>query len=188
MQSRINWAKSFDDALKQIRGTDKLLFIFFHHPECGGCKKTEEITFKDPGVAGLINSSFSPLSLLVTEAQDLTARYNVEWTPTFVIADENGRELERWVGYLPPEDFISQIYLAEGLAEFHMNRFHEAEAAFEWIIDNHPDSEVAPEARYYMGVAFYKESGDPEHLERTWEAMHKRYPGNYWTKKASAWE
>ncbi|MFQ5735970.1 MAG: thioredoxin fold domain-containing protein [Thermodesulfobacteriota bacterium] len=185
--STINWAQSFENALKDIRGTDRLLFLFFHHPECGGCRKTMSTTFTDPEVMECINSNYSSVSLLVTEDQELTARFNVEWTPTFIIADEKGHELERWVGYLPPRDFIAQIYLAEGLAEFHMNRFSEAGAAFEWIIDNHPDAEVAPEARYYMGVAMYKESGDPEHLERTWEAMHKRYPARDWTKKASAW-
>ncbi len=185
--SRINWAENFEEARAGIRGSGKLLFMFFHHPECGGCRKTMSITFKDREVVDYINSNFSPVSLLVTEAQGLTARYNVEWTPTFIIAEEDGHELERWVGYLPPADFISQIYLAEGLAEFHNKRFHEAEAAFEWIIDNHPDADVAPEARYYMGVAMYKETGDAEHLKRTWEAMNRRYPDLYWTKKASAW-
>ena len=33
-----------------------------------------------------------------------------------------------------------------------------------------------------MGVALYKDTGDARHLERTWETMNKRYPGNNWTK------
>lgn len=185
--STIKWFDSFEGAQREVRGINKLVLMFFHHPACGGCKKTMEIDFKDPRIIELINRDFAPVSFEVTEAQDMTARYNIEWTPTFIFADENGKELERWVGYLPPEDFISQIYLSEGLAAFHRNRFKEAESDFEWIIDNQPDAEVAPEARYFMGVAFYKETGDPAHLSRTWEAMSKRYPDNYWTKKASAW-
>ncbi|MBI5588159.1 MAG: thioredoxin fold domain-containing protein [Deltaproteobacteria bacterium] len=185
--SNIKWLKSLEEAQKEVRGLNKLIFMFFHHPHCGGCKKTMEIDFNEPRVAEIINRDFAPVSFTVTEAEDMTARYNIEWTPTFILADGNGKELERWVGYLPPEDFISQIYLTEGLSAFHRNRFKEAEGDFEWIIDNNPDSDVAPEARYYMGVALYKESGDPVHLSRTWESMHKRYPDDYWTKKASAW-
>jgi thioredoxin-related protein len=185
--SNIRWQNSLEAAQRDIKGLNKLIFMFFHHPRCGGCKKTMEIDFNDPGVVELVNRDFASVSFLVTEAQDMTARYNIEWTPTFILADENGKELERWVGYLPPEDFISQIYLSEGLAAFHRERFKEAEGDFAWIIDNSPDSHAAPEARYYMGVSLYKDSGDPVHLVRTWESMHKRYPDDYWTKKASAW-
>ncbi len=185
--SDIKWSESIDAAKKEIEGTNKLLFMFFHAHECGGCRKTLNITFKDPDVSELLSRDFAPLNFVVTEAQDMTARFNVEWTPTFIIADRNGVELERWVGYLPPEEFLSQIHLSEGLAELHQQRFKDAENAFEWIIDYHPEAEVAPEARYFMGVTFYKETGDPVHLARTWEAMSKRYPHNVWTKKASAW-
>src|SRR5574340_514278 len=90
--SGIGWGKTFESSQKEVRGTDKLLFMFFHSPVCGGCKKTLEMTFKDPQVAELINRDFVPLDFLVTEAQDMTARYKVEWTPTFVITDENGAE------------------------------------------------------------------------------------------------
>lgn len=185
--AEVRWTDDIKTAQREVLGTDRLILMFFHHPECGGCKKTKEITFKDPEVVELLHRGYAPVAYQVTEAQDMTARYKVEWTPTFVMADEFGRELERWVGYLPPEDFIAQLQLSRGLAEFHRDRLKEAESAFEWIIDNKPDSEVAPEARYYMGVAMYKETGDPAYLARTWEAMRRRYPENYWTKKASAW-
>lgn len=183
----IQWKENMGIAVKEAQSTGKYLFLFFHHPKCGGCRKTMEYTFIDPDVVELLNRDFISLSFLVTEEQDLTARYKVEWTPTFIITDIEGRELERWVGYLPPVDFISQAYLSEGLSEFHRSRFKEAEKDFEWIIDHTPDSPVAPQARYYMGVALYKETGDARHLTRTWEAMNKHYPGHEWTKKASAW-
>lgn len=185
--SDIRWRKDLDTAEKEIQGTGKLLFFFFHHPKCGGCRKTMEITFKDPRVRELIERDFAPLTYLVTEAHDLTAKYNVEWTPTFIIADEHGVELERWVGYLPPDDFLSQIYLSEGLSAFHRERYRDAENAFDWILGHFPGSAAAPEARYFMGVSLYKETGDAAHLENTWKVLNKDYPGNVWTKKASAW-
>lgn len=183
----IKWIEGIEAAGKEAGATGKPVLMFFHHPMCGGCKKTLSTTFTDPDVVELLDRDFVMTSFLVTEAQDLTARYAVEWTPTFLIADQDGKELERWVGYLPPADFIAQIHLSEGLAAFHRNRFKDAEEAFSWIIDNKPDADVAPEARYYLGVSLYKETGDGSHLERTWEAMSRRYPDDFWTKKASAW-
>jgi thioredoxin-related protein len=189
--SGITWRKGFKSALTEIKGTGKLLFMFFHHPKCGGCKKTMETTFKDKGIVDLIECNFIPLTYPVTEEQGLTTKYQVEWTPTFILADENGNVLERWVGYLPPEDFISQLYLSEGLSEFHMERYKKAGDLFGLIVKDYPDAELAPEARYFLGVSHYKESCkekcDESHLVNTYEHMSKYYPGNSWIKKASAW-
>src|SRR5574337_1719111 len=138
MTDKIMWEKDLAGAERDVIGTEKLVLMFFHHPECGGCAKTMSITFMDTEVADFVNGNFSPVSLLVTEAQDLTARYGIEWTPTFILANGYGAELERWVGYLPPEDFITQLHLSLGLAEFHRQRFGNAEDAFEWIVDNRP--------------------------------------------------
>lgn len=183
----IKWYKGLEEAEREIKGSSRYVLMFFHHPQCGGCKKTIEQTYKDQDVAAMIGDHFAPVSFLVTEDQDVTARYNIEWTPTFIIADENGIELSRWVGYLPPEEFINQVHLAEGHVKMKKQMFKEAEKDFEWIIDHKPSSQAAPEARYYMGVALYKDTGDPGHLKRTWEEMRERYPGNSWTTKASAW-
>ncbi|MBI5562504.1 MAG: thioredoxin fold domain-containing protein [Deltaproteobacteria bacterium] len=185
--SRMRWIGEITSAEREARASGKLVLLFFQSQGCGGCRKTETITFADPGVAELIERTAVPVSIRVTENQGLSASHRVEWTPTFVLTDGDGAELERWVGFLPPEDFVPQFYLAMGLAAFHRKMFKEAEGAFEWIIDNRPDAVVAPEARYYMGVTLYKDTGDASHLKRTWEAMNRRYPGDFWTKKASAW-
>ncbi len=183
----LKWLEDIKAAQMNVAGTGRLILMFFHHPKCGGCRKSNKITFADPRVQELVEHEFAPLSFTVTEAQDMTARYNIEWTPTFIIADENLRELERWVGYLPPEEFMAQARLSQGMSDIHLNRLRDAESAFAWILDNRPDADVAPQARYYLGVSLYKETGDAEHLMRTWEAMNKRYPASFWTKKASAW-
>lgn len=187
IMSGLKWLNNFEAARDMAISTKKLVLLFFHSPACSGCKKTLETTFTDPAVAELLEGDFACVKYNVLQDENMTACYKVEWTPTFMITDSDGRELERWVGYLPPDEFITQVHLSEGLAEMHAKRFKAAETAFEWIIDHRPDSEAAPEARYYMGVALYKDTGDARHLERTWETMSKRYPSNNWTKKASAW-
>lgn len=183
----IRWLNDLDEARKEVIGTDKLVLFFFHSPGCGGCKKTMETTLPDQAVRELIDRNFIPVTFTVTESAEVSAKYGIEWTPTFIIADADLNELERWVGYLPPQDFIAQVYLSQGLACLHKKRYNDAEGDFCWIIDNLPDSQAAPQARYYLGVTLYKDTGDSGHLVRTWEAMNKRYPGDSWTIKASAW-
>lgn len=183
----IRWLTQLIKAERDARTADKLVFLFFHSPNCDGCRKTERMTFGDKQAAEVIEKNCIPVSLEVTSEQGLTAQYRIDLTPTFILTDSEGVELERWVGFLPPEDFIAQLYLALGLAAFHRKRFKEAKTTFEWIIDNQPTSVAAPQARYYMGLALYKSTGDTSHLKRTWNAMHNRYPNDFWTKKASAW-
>lgn len=182
----VKWLRSVEDACRESELTGRLVLLFFHHMEKGS-ERTLGYTLRDSRVIEMVEAQFAPASFVVTEAQEMAARYNIEWTPTFIITDEHGRELERWVGYLPPEEFLAQARLAEGLADLHRGRYRDAGEALEWVVDNSPDSELAPEARYFMGVAMFKITGDLGHLQRTWEAMSRRYPGNYWTKKASAW-
>jgi len=183
----IRWLEGLDEAKREARSTGKLILVFFHSRGCGGCAKTMERTFRDPDVMELINKDFAPVTLEVGDACETAREYGVEWTPTFILADDSGVELERWVGYLPEVEFLAQAHLSAGLSALHRERFKEAEDALGWIMDHQPDADAAPEARYYLGVALYKHTGDPVHLARTWEAMYRRYPGDTWTKRASAW-
>lgn len=183
----IQWLNKLISAKKDACTTDKLIFLFFQSANCGGCRKTEKMTFGDRQVAEAIERYCMPVSLEVTAEQSLTAQYKIDLTPTFILTDCEGAELERWVGFLPPEDFLAQFYLALGLAAFHRKRFNEARSTFEWIIDHQPTAITAPQARYYMGLALYKATGDANHLKRTWDAMRSRYPNDSWTKKASVW-
>ena len=48
------------------------------------------------------------------KSKDLVKKYGIEWTPTFLVADPDGNEVYRFVGYLPPEDFIAQLTLGLG--------------------------------------------------------------------------
>ena len=161
--------------------------MFFHHPDCGGCKKTISETLIDSKVQKLMEIEFIPLRYMVTENDELAKRYKIEWTSAFIVADNNGEELERWVGFLPPEDFIAQLELSEGLADFHAEKYSEADRCFEKVINEHQKAEVTPEAYYYLGVSRYKESGDASYLQKTWEIMRSNFPHNSWTKRASAW-
>ena len=65
-------------------------------------------------------------------------RFGVKWTPTLIVLDPDQREHHRFTGYLPPEDFIAQIMLGKGKAEFDLDHFEQAIQCFQEILSGIP--------------------------------------------------
>lgn len=183
----LNLRTDIEQAKNEITGGTRLLMFFFHRKGCEGSAKMMEETLKDDRVVDIIERETAPLSFDIDERKDIAQRYHVDWTPAFVIANEEGVELERWVGYLPVEDFIAQITLAKGLSAFHLGRYEEAEREFEMIVEEYPKSELVPEAEYFLGVARYKEKGDQLPLGDACHTLTTKYPDSLWTKRCSIW-
>ena len=111
-------------------------------------------------------------------------RFGVRWTPTIIFLDVNGNEHHRFIGYLPPEDFIAQLILGKGKVEFNRDDFEKAMQCFQEILVRFPQADASPEAQYFLGVAKYKASHDPKELKNGWEALERDYPNSEWAKKA----
>ena len=114
-------------------------------------------------------------------------RFHVQWTPTILVADADGREHFRMTGYLPAEDFIAQIGLGLGHAAFHRGQFAEAEEHFRRVVSERPRSDAAPEGVYWAGVSAYRKTNSPEHLKATGKELKEKYPNSEWAKKGSVW-
>jgi thioredoxin-related protein len=186
-EGNIEWRNNLEQAKKEAQESNKLIFFFFHHPMCSGCKKIITDTLPDIHVKNTLEGEFVPLTYLVTEAKDLVQHYKIDWTPTFILADEKGQEQDRWVGFLPANDFLAQVALSEGHVAFKKEDFNKAQTCFKKVLKEFPKSGFAPEARYFLGVSQYKATHDSSHLKETWKDMKKSYPEDSWTKKASAW-
>jgi outer membrane protein assembly factor BamD (BamD/ComL family) len=114
-------------------------------------------------------------------------RFGIKWTPTILILDSDGDEHHRFIGYLPPEDFVGQIILARGKVAFNSDNFEEAIQRFQEVLVRYPKTDAAPEAQYYLGVTKYKASHDPKELKAGFETLQRDYPGSEWTKKAQVY-
>jgi TolA-binding protein len=114
-------------------------------------------------------------------------RFGVNWTPTILILDPDGKEQHRIEGFLPADDFLAQLQLGLAHAALRAGRFDEAERGFRQIVEQLPNTEAAAEAQYWAGVARYKASGNAEALKDTALAFRQRYPDTSWAKKASIW-
>ena len=114
-------------------------------------------------------------------------RFGVDWTPTILILDSEGKERHRIEGFLPNDDFLAQLHLGLAHAAFTAGKFEQAAGRFETIVRDLPATDAAPEAQYWAGVSKYKTTGSADALKATAAAFKDRYADSTWAKKASIW-
>ena len=148
--------------------------------------------YPDDQVARFISENFLPARVHVkedpAEFQRLGAKYEAHWTPTILELDSDGNERHRIEGFLEKDDFLSQLKLGLGKAAFKDEKWKDAERWFNEIVKQHPKSEAAAEALYWLGVSRYKASGEGRFLGETAAAFRTQYPDSTWAKKASIWK
>jgi len=142
-------------------------------------------------VARFISEQFEPVRVHVREQKDeykrLSERYNAQWTPTILILDSDGQERHRIEGFLPVDDFLSQVALGLAKSAFQRKDYADAERRYREIVDQFSSTDAAPEALYWAGVSKYKASGDASALGATNAACRAPYQESAWAKKASVW-
>ena len=147
--------------------------------------------YPDERVARFITENFIAARVHVRDQADFQRfgeRYGAQWTPTTLELDPNGEERHRIEGFLPPDDFLGQLQLGAGHAAFKREHWEEAERCFREVVERLPESDAAPEAQYWAGVARYKRTNDSNALTDTARAFGERYRDSSWAKKASVWK
>ncbi|RLE26902.1 MAG: hypothetical protein DRJ65_04440 [Acidobacteria bacterium] len=89
------------------RGT--LLMVDFKTDWCTWCKRLDRDTFSDPAVIAELGE-LVPLQLdAEKEGVDAAEKYGVRSFPTIVFLDAAGHEVDRILGYLPPDAFLAEV-------------------------------------------------------------------------------
>lgn len=144
----------------------------------------ETHTYPDPRVSRLVNLYSIPVKFITTEDPGVMARFHSYWTPTFMIHDVDGNEHRRSYGALDPNRFLGEFSLGNALSYLHTGRFHKAvklldEATHYTALDPLRHNENL----YWIAVANYRVSEDPQDLEDGWIALREQYPGSEWSRK-----
>lgn len=143
------------------------------------------MTYPDVTVINYINSNFVPLQINVQSSSDLVGKYRVFWTPTILILDSDGNEYYRFNGFLPPDEFIPQVEFGMGKMFLEKQNYKTASIELKSVIDKYPNSDIAPEAQYWLGVSEYKTTHNVDALLNAWRKLRKNYPSSIWAKKVS---
>ena len=141
--------------------------------------------YPDPGVESFIRENFIPARAHVKENQAAFERFNAQWTPTILITDPKGTERHRIEGFLPAEDFVSQLRIGLAHAARLGGNFADAEKRYRELATGNDD--VAAESLYWAGVSRYKGTNDANALGETAKSFKERFADSSWAKKASVW-
>lgn len=93
----------FDEALAKVRAQrkgNKLLFVDIFTSTCGPCVMVNTKIFPTKEAGDFFNANFINLkiNMLEGEGPEFCKKYKVSAVPTFLIIDENGEEVDRFVG------------------------------------------------------------------------------------------
>ncbi|MDX2438359.1 MAG: thioredoxin fold domain-containing protein [Acidobacteriota bacterium] len=100
---------SFQAALTEAAERDTVVMVEFYTDWCNWCRRLESDTFTDPKV----RAELAQLVAVKLDAEksgvELAARYGVNSFPTMIFFDARGNEMERILGYLPPDKFLRRV-------------------------------------------------------------------------------
>lgn len=141
------------------------------------------VTYPNEKVVEFIERNLVPIQVLF-DSQPLAGKFNVQWTPTVIILDEEGKEHHRTVGFLSPEEFIPSLMLGAVKCHFDRGKFSEAIALIDEVLKDYPKSDAAPEAVYLRGVALYKKTHSAESLKEAYKRLQAEYPSSEWARRS----
>jgi len=105
----IAWTAFSDDALARAVAAGRPVLIDFEAAWCLPCREMERTTFRDPAVVRAA-AAFAAFKVDVTEsderAEGLMGRFKVAGVPTYVLLGPDGRERQRFVGFVKVEDML----------------------------------------------------------------------------------
>jgi thioredoxin-related protein len=148
-----------------------------------GCKQMDAVTYPNPAVVQFIEKNVVPVRILYNQ-QPLASQFKVKWTPTLILLDAEGNEVYRSEGFLPPDNLIPALILGIGKLELQHAVYDKAASHFSNIVSKYSESDEAPEAVYFLGVARFKATHDLKAMRDAYENLKAKYPKSSWTKKA----
>jgi TolA-binding protein len=147
----------------------------------------DAVTYPNPTVIEFIQKYMVPVQVPYN-SQPLATDFNIQWTPTLITLDSDGKEHHRTVGFLSPQELVPSQMLGMAKCHFDLARFDEAISILEKLLAEYPKSDSTPEAIYLRGVSRYKKTHDAKPLKEAYVQLQRDYPASEWTKRASPYK
>lgn len=106
----------------------------------------DTVTYPDPRTIEFVSRYFIALRVSTSVAGPLPGQFHVQYTPTIVVVDEDGKEHHRVVGFLQPEEFIPSMSLGIGKSLFNRGQCGRAVDIFDRILSECPGSQFRQQA------------------------------------------
>jgi thioredoxin 1 len=105
---------SFNEALKEAKASNKLIFMDAYAEWCGPCKYMAANTFKDTDVAKYFNQNFINLKIDMEKGEGpaLASRFQVRAYPTLFFINGDGVVVRKVLGAQKPADLLKEARMA----------------------------------------------------------------------------
>jgi thioredoxin-related protein len=163
--SKIWFKGELEDAQAEAAERDTVVMIEFYADWCNWCRRLESDTFSAPAVRRELAQIVSLRRNAEEEGAGLADRFEVDSYPTMVFLDPEGNEMDRILGYLPPDKFLSRV-----------ERIRTGDTFLACLrqLEEDPGDVEAIE----RSVGGLLERSDPEGAIRRIEAFHQATEGN----------
>jgi thioredoxin 1 len=189
----VHWARPpFANILKTAQQQNKHIFIDFYTTWCGPCKQLDKVTYRDEKVVDYLNSIVAvKCDAEKGEGETLANEFRVKAYPTLMLLGPDGKEIDRHVGFLGPEDFIEVIrgyqngigtvayyeallerepenadaLLTLGMKYAAAVKSEQAQATLEKLLEIDPDTEHKAEIYYQLGYALAADDRNRDAIE-----------------------
>ena len=144
----------------------------------------DTVTYPDPAIRRFVAEHFVPVKLLLNRAEDRAhfRAHRVIWTPTIMIFDRRGAGHYQSLGYLPPRLFLQMLQIGLARAQLAWARYDEAAAHLSAVVEDR-GSPLAPEALYWLGIAWYLPERKRAPMMRAWNRLLQEYPSSIWAAR-----
>jgi len=104
----IPWQPNWAAAESSMKSLERPGMIYFYNLQARPCKEMQEGTFRDPEVVKRLQG-FVCVALIESDHKQLASRFKLFKVPTVVFLDSQGRELDKAIGYKPPDSFTQYL-------------------------------------------------------------------------------
>ena len=143
----------------------------------------DAVTYPDRRVIEFMGKYLIPVRVAFN-ARPWAAEFNVQWTPTLITLDTQGKEHHRSLGFLSAEELVPSLLLGMAKVHFDLGEQEKALKLLNTVLQDHPKSDAAPEAAYLRGVSTYKHTHNAAPLKGAYEFLKAHYPASEWTRRA----
>lgn len=110
--SEVQFVKgSLSDAIARAKTEQKGVLIDFMTDWCRWCDTLDVRTYPDKAVSEFVNANLVAIKIDAEKGEgvDIAKKYGVRAYPTILLVKADGEEMDRLVGYDPPEQFLKKV-------------------------------------------------------------------------------